>query len=252
MKLCRPTTLDMSHINSWLTQGSTLTMMLQELAAFTMLTLHGKLSDEMEGRFNQELPDNLWAAFEKAMNFKPRVLTKQCISTRRVNEVNHIHVSSDYQEFEVNKVRGRYPNYKGKNCDPNYQKNKQNTNSTINNSNQLSSGYKGNNYNNGGNFNNAKNDYMEKQVNVQVTLTGPMNKEQLFNIQEILRNPRVYRDKLPKGQQPVTLEYTKSFKRFCPTKVEVNEATVDDVVKYGHLIKRSEAGMAEVLTSTRH
>ena len=60
-------------------------------------SLHGKLGEEMEGRFNQELPDNLWAAFKKASR-------KQCINTRRVNEVNHIDVSSDYQEFEVNKA----------------------------------------------------------------------------------------------------------------------------------------------------
>ena len=138
-------------------------------------SLHGKLGDEMEGRFNQELPDNLWAAFKKAVNFKPRVLTKQCINTRRVNEVNHIDVSSDYEESEVNKVHVRNPNYKGKNYNPNY--------------------------NSRGNLNNAKNDYTEKPVNIQVTLTGPMNKDQLFKIQEVLRNPRIYRDKLPKGQQ---------------------------------------------------
>ena len=210
-------------------------------------SLQGKLGGEMEGRFNQELPDNLWAAFEKAVNFEPRVLTKQGINTRRVNEVNHIDVSNDYQEFEVNEAHIRNPNYKGKNYDPNYQKNKQNTNSTINNSNQSSSGYKGNNYNSGGNFNNAKNDYTEKPVNIQVILTGPVNKEQLFKIQEILRNPRVYRDKLPKRQQPVTGEYAKSFNKFHPTKVEVSEATLDDVVKYGHLIKRSEAEMAEAI-----
>ena len=35
--------------------------------------------------------------------------------------------------------------------------------------------------------------------------------------------------------------------KLCPTKVEVNEATVDDVVKYGHLITRSEAEMAEAI-----
>ena len=39
-------------------------------------SLHGKHGNEMDGRFNQELPDNLWAAFEKAVNFEPRVLTK--------------------------------------------------------------------------------------------------------------------------------------------------------------------------------
>ena len=46
----------------------------------------------------------------------------------------------------------------------------------------------------------------------------------------------------------MTGEYAKSFNKFCPTKVEVNEATVGDVVKYGgHLIKRSEAEMAEAI-----
>ena len=45
----------------------------------------------------------------------------------------------------------------------------------------------------------------------------------------------------------MTDEYAKSFNKFHPTKVEVNEATVDDVVQYGHLIKRSEAEMAEAI-----
>ena len=44
-------------------------------------SLHGKLGKEMEGWFNQEVPDNLQSAFEKAVNFKPRILTKQCINT---------------------------------------------------------------------------------------------------------------------------------------------------------------------------
>ena len=82
---------------------------------------------------------------------------------------------------------------------------------------------------------------------LQVTLTRPINKDQLFKIQGILRNPRAYRDKLPKGQQPATSEYARSFNKFHPTKVEVSEATVDDVVKNGHLIKRSEAEMAEAI-----
>ena len=208
-------------------------------------SLHEKLGEEMGGRFNQELPDNLRLAFEKAMNFKPRILTKQCINTRRVNEVNHIDVSSDYQEFEVTKAHVRNPNYKGKNYDPNYQKNKQNANYNTNSSNHPSTGYKGNNYNSGGNFNNAKSDYTEKSSNVEVTLKGAVNKEQLFKIQEILKKPGVYRDKLPKEQQPATGEYAKNFNKFCPKKVEVNEATVEDIIKYGHLIKRSEAEMAK-------
>ena len=65
-------------------------------------SLHGKLGDEMEGRFNQRLPKNLQEEFERATDFEPRILTKQWIHTRKVNEVNHIDVSSDYQEFEVN------------------------------------------------------------------------------------------------------------------------------------------------------
>ena len=88
---------------------------------------------------------------------------------------------------------------------------------------------------------------MEKPGNVKVTLTGPVNKEQLFKMQEILKNPRVYKDKLPKGQQLANGEYIKSFNKFHPIKVEVNEATVDDVVKYGHLTKRSEAEMTEAI-----
>ena len=46
-------------------------------------------------------------------------------------------------------------------------------------------------------------------------------------------------------KQLATGEYAKSFNNFCPTKVEINEATVDDVVKYGHIIKTLEAEMAK-------
>ena len=42
-------------------------------------SLHGKLGYEMEGRFNQRLPKNLQEAFKRAMDFEPRILTKQCI-----------------------------------------------------------------------------------------------------------------------------------------------------------------------------
>ena len=38
--------------------------------------LHGKLGDEMEGRFNQNLPESLQAAFKKATNFEHCILTK--------------------------------------------------------------------------------------------------------------------------------------------------------------------------------
>ena len=64
-------------------------------------SLHGKLGNEMEGRFNQDLPESLQAAFEKATNFEPRILTKQTINTRRMNEVNQIDVTQCDDEFEV-------------------------------------------------------------------------------------------------------------------------------------------------------
>ena len=62
-------------------------------------SLHGKLGDEMEGRFNQDLPESLQAAFKKATNFKPHILTKQTINTR-MNEVNQIDVTQCDEEFK--------------------------------------------------------------------------------------------------------------------------------------------------------
>ena len=51
---------------------------------------HGKLGEELEGRFNQRLPGNLQDAFDRAVDFEPRILTSQCIHTWNVNEINHI------------------------------------------------------------------------------------------------------------------------------------------------------------------
>ena len=154
-------------------------------------SLHGKLGEELEGRFNQRLPDNLQDVFDRAMDFEPRILTSQYIHTQNVNEINHIDVSSNYQEFEVNKAQHiRNPNYKGKNYDPNYQKNKNNqnnsANSTFNKNN--SSNNSSNNGTTSRNFRN-KGDYTEIPSNVKVTLRGPMNQDQLVKIKEILKNP---------------------------------------------------------------
>ena len=55
-------------------------------------SLYGKLGDEMTGRFNQDLPENLQMAFEKATNFEPRIIMKQSINSRKIHEVNHIDV----------------------------------------------------------------------------------------------------------------------------------------------------------------
>ena len=65
-------------------------------------SLHNKLGNEIEGRFNQELPESLQADFEKAT--VPCVLTKQTINTRRMNEVNQIDVTHYDEDFEVNEA----------------------------------------------------------------------------------------------------------------------------------------------------
>ena len=82
---------------------------------------------------------------------------------------------------------------------------------------------------------------------MQVTLTGPVNREQMFKIQEVLRHPSQYRDKLPSSEQPVTGEYAKSFNKFCPKKVEVNKATIDEVVGFSHFMRKSDAEVAEAI-----
>ena len=82
---------------------------------------------------------------------------------------------------------------------------------------------------------------------MQVTLTGPVNREQLFKIQEVLRHPSQYRDKIPPNEWPVTGEYTKSFNKFHPEKVEVNEATIDEVVGFGCFMRKSDAEVVEAI-----
>ena len=103
------------------------------------------------------------------------------------------------------------------------------------------------NYNNSGLSNNTKNTLQDKPTNVQVTLTGPVNREQLFKIQEVLRHPSQYRDKLPPNEWPVTGEYAKSFNKFCPKKVEVNEVTIDEVVGFSHFMRKSDAEVTEAI-----
>ena len=94
---------------------------------------------------------------------------------------------------------------------------------------------------------NTKNTLQDKSTNVQVTLTGPVNREQLFKIQEVLRHPSQYRDKIPPNEQPATGECTKSFNKFCPKKVEVNEATIDEVVGFSCFMRKSDAEVVEAI-----
>ena len=58
----------------------------------------------MEGRFNQDLPESLQAAFKKAMNFELHILTKQTINTRRINKGNQIDVTQYDEEFKINEA----------------------------------------------------------------------------------------------------------------------------------------------------
>ena len=95
-------------------------------------SLYGKLRDEMTSRFNQDLPENLQTAFEKATNFEPRIITKQSKHNKKIHEVNHINIAHE-DEVEINKAYVRNPNYKGKNYDPNYQQNKSKMTNTTNN-----------------------------------------------------------------------------------------------------------------------
>ena len=184
-------------------------------------SLYGKLRDEMTSRFNQDLPENLQTAFEKATNFEPRIITKQSINNRKIHEVNHIDITHE-DEVEINEAHVRNPNYKGKNYDPNYQQNRSkmtnatnNASSHHNNTNQsYGSSSHHNNSNPGYGYN--KSNQQEKLVNVSVTLHGLVSKEQLYKIQEVPRHPSQYRDRIKPEDRPVKGEYANAFNKFHP------------------------------------
>ena len=90
-----------------------------------------------------------------------------------------------------------------------------------------------------------KNNQQDKPVNVSITLHGPVSKEKLYKIQEVLRHPSQYTDRIKPEDCPATGEYVNAFNKFCPKKVEVNEATIEEAIKYGHFLKRSEEDIAE-------
>ena len=207
-------------------------------------SLYGKLGDEMKGRFNQDPPENLHTVFKKAANFEPHIITKQSINKRRVHDINHINVTSGQEEIEINEAHIRNPNYKGKNYDPNYQQNKNKNN--FNNNSTSGTSYQSNGNQGQGNHY-TKNNHQEKPVNVSVTLNGPVSKEQLYKIQEVLRHPSQYRDRLKPEDRPATGEYTKSFNKFHPKKIEVNEAMVEEAIKFSQYLKRSEEDIAEAI-----
>ena len=78
-------------------------------------------------------------------------------------------------------------------------------------------------------------------------MKGPVSKEQLYKIQEVLRHPSQYQDRLKPEDRPATGEYAKSLNKFCSKKVEVNEATVEEAIKFGQYLKRSEEDMAKAI-----
>ena len=78
---------------------------------------------------------------------------------------------------------------------------------------------------------------------MSVTLHGPVSKDQLYKIQEVLRHPSQYRDRI----KPVKGEYVTAFNKFRPKKVEVNEATVEEAIKYGQFLKKSEEDITEAI-----
>ena len=188
-------------------------------------SLYGKLGDEMAGRFNQDLPENLQTAFEKATNFEPRIITKQSINSRKIHEINHIDIGHE-DEVEINEAHARNPNYKGKNYDPNYAQNRfkktnnTSTHNTSNNQNNTTQSYGSSipHSNSNSGYGYSKSNQQEKPVNVSVTLHGPVSKEQLYKIQEVLRHPSQYRDRIKPEDRPVKGEYATAFNKFCPKK----------------------------------
>ena len=212
-------------------------------------SLYGKLGDEMTGRFNQDLQ----MAFEKATNFEPQIITKQSINNRKIHEVNHIDIGHE-DEIEINEAHVRNPNYKGKNYDLNFTQNRlkatnNNTNNTSNNQNNTTPSYGSSSQhsNNNSGYEYNKSNQQEKPVNVSVTRHRPVNKEQLYKIQEVLRHPLQYRNRIKPEDCPVKGEYATAFNKFCPKKVEVNEATVEEAIKYGQFLKKSEEDIAEAI-----
>ena len=222
------------------------------------LSLYGKLGDEMTGRFNQDLPENLQMAFEKAMNFEPWIITKQSINSRKIHKVNHIDMEQE-DEIEINEAHVRNPNYKGKNYDPNFAQNRlKTTNNNTNNTSTHNTSHNQNNTmpnygsssqcnNNNSGYEYNKSNQQEKLVNVSVTLHGPVSKDQLYKIQEVLRHLLQYRDRIKPEDHPVKGEYATAFNKFHPKRVEVNKATVEEAIKYGQFLQKSEEDIAEAI-----
>ena len=82
---------------------------------------------------------------------------------------------------------------------------------------------------------------------MSVTLHRPVSKDQLYKIQEVLRHPSQYRDRIKSEDRPVKGEYATAFNKFRPKKVEVNKAMVEEAIKYGQFLRKSEEDIAEAI-----
>ena len=78
-------------------------------------------------------------------------------------------------------------------------------------------------------------------------LNGPVSKEQLYKIQEVLRHPLQYWDRLKPEDRLATGEYAKFLNKFHPKKVEVNKATVEEAINFSQYLKRSEEDIAKAI-----
>ena len=124
-----------------------------------------------------------------------------------------------------------------------------NTNNTSNNQNNTTPSYGSSSQhsNNNSGYGYNRSNQQVKPVNVSVTLHGPVSKDQLYKIQEVLRHPSQYRDRIKPEDRPVKGKYATAFNKFCPKKVEVNEATVEEAIKYGQFLKKSKEDIAEAI-----
>ena len=93
----------------------------------------------------------------------------------------------------------------------------------------------------------SKSNQQEKPVNVSVTLHRPVSKDQLYKIQEVLRHPSQYRDRIKPKDRSIKGKYVTAFNKFCPKKVEVNKATVEEAIKYGQFLKKSKEDITEAI-----
>ena len=123
------------------------------------------------------------------------------------------------------------------------------TNNASNHQNNTTQSYGSSSHHNNSNpgYRYNKSNQQEKPVNVSVTLHGPVSKEQLYKIQEVLRHPSQYRDRIKPEDRPVKGEYVNAFNKFRLKKVEVNEATVEEAIKYGQFLKKSEEDITEAI-----